>query len=236
MIQTLYIVLLAFVLFGGFLNYLVCRNISRIAKKEKWKKYFVYVLIVHLVFISIAMGNEIYAWVNLALVIMALSEIIRLMILRGKWITGLTGLVVLGAFAIPFVRFGFMDSETHFIVFFIVIVFDAFSQLIGQLFGRNTLWKWVSPNKTVEGVIGGFVFAFLVYETLSAFVIRSAPVEHVPAVFICIAALCGDLLASALKRFFGVKDYNNLLPGQGGFLDRFDSYIMAGAVIYILSV
>lgn len=111
-------------------------------------------------------------------------------------------------------------------LFLCVISFDAFSQFFGQLFGKHQLSKKISPNKTIEGSIGGvFICMF------TSYVVSGNPLT---GIFIAITALSGDLLASLIKRKAGIKDFSNLLPGQGGMLDRFDSFILSSVAYLIL--
>lgn len=105
-----------------------------------------------------------------------------------------------------------------------VLAFDAFSQLSGQLFGKHKLVPRISPNKTVEGFIGGMVFCILVSLLNNSLIEASAWQRVGMGVVTSFTALAGDLLASYHKRKLGIKDYSKLLPGQGGFLDRFDSF------------
>jgi phosphatidate cytidylyltransferase len=112
--------------------------------------------------------------------------------------------------------------------FFILLataIYDGYSQLFGRIFGKVKLAKNISPNKTIAGAVGGFgaclVFG-LTFKNTQPIVFLLPPL-----------ALAGDLFASALKRKAGVKDFSNILPYQGGFLDRFDSYLFTclGAII-----
>jgi len=113
------------------------------------------------------------------------------------------------------------------LVYVVVLTFDGFSQIVGQLIGKTKLSPRISPNKTVEGSIGGFFIA-----VATAYFIWDEPIQ---GGFMCLAALAGDLLASAYKRACSVKDYSKLIPGHGGVLDRFDSFIFAGASIWLLT-
>ena len=122
---------------------------------------------------------------------------------------------------------------------------DIWAYFIGVFFGKHKLCEKISPKKTVEGSIGGFVgsvvFLILTAELISRFALDVKGVNY--AEIIVLGMLCsvfaqlGDLSASVIKRQFGIKDYGHILPGHGGFMDRIDSIIfVAPMVYYFLSV
>jgi phosphatidate cytidylyltransferase len=144
-----------------------------------------------------------------------------------KKTTVITGLGLYLLIAFLFIVFAAMaDKKYQLLLYTTVLTFDGFSQLSGQLFGKTKLAPKISPGKTIEGLIGGLIFA-----TATAYFIWNEPLQ---GVIICVAALLGDLLASYYKRKCGVEDYSNLIPGHGGVLDRFDSLIFAGAVCVLI--
>ncbi len=119
-------------------------------------------------------------------------------------------------------------------VFLLIWSNDTFAYLIGKNFGKVKLLKHISPNKTVEGFIGGMVACFI-----AGFVIAQYFTELPLTKWLVIAGLVsvfgvlGDLIESMFKRQAGLKDSSNLIPGHGGFLDRFDSVIFAAPFIFI---
>ena len=124
---------------------------------------------------------------------------------------------------------------------------DVFAWGVGRRFGRHPLTPEISPKKTVEGAVGGLVGAAvstpvcafiswaIVYLTVSpeaaAYPMPSMPVLMLVALFAGVASQFGDLTASAVKRFCGIKDYGSFLPGHGGMMDRIDS-VLFGTVIW----
>lgn len=114
---------------------------------------------------------------------------------------------------------------------------DTAAYYSGKMFGKHKLCPEVSPKKTIEGSLGGLIGATLfsgIYGIIISNYTDVMPVIH----YFLIGALCGifgqfgDLVASSVKRYVGIKDYSNLIPGHGGILDRFDSIIFSGTVVF----
>lgn len=122
-------------------------------------------------------------------------------------------------------------------------VTDTFAYFCGMLFGRGGKHKLlpdVSPKKTVEGAVGGFVMATVITVLYGLFIglFTSAtpnyPLLILAGVLMSLFSMVGDLVASLVKRHYGIKDYSRLLPGHGGVLDRFDSNLAAAYILIIL--
>ncbi|MBT2654361.1 phosphatidate cytidylyltransferase [Bacillus sp. ISL-18] len=111
---------------------------------------------------------------------------------------------------------------------FIIWATDSGAYFVGKAMGKNKLWPEISPNKTVEGSLGGVVCAVIVGILFSLFS-TTIPVGLVTlmgiTVVLSVFGQIGDLVQSAFKRHFNVKDSGNILPGHGGILDRFDSLL-----------
>lgn len=113
---------------------------------------------------------------------------------------------------------------------------DAGAYFTGRRFGRNKLWPAISPNKTVEGAIGGIVLAIVVAVIFS---LASGGLLTIGRAILigtsaAVVGQMGDLVQSAYKRVYGIKDSGKLLPGHGGILDRCDSWIMVFPFVHIL--
>ena len=117
-------------------------------------------------------------------------------------------------------------------ILFTVLFTDSFCYFVGCKFGKHKLSPVISPNKTVEGSIGGSIACLIVAMFLGT--IFGVEWYHSLILGIIIAgfAQLGDLCESMIKRDAGVKDSSNVLPGHGGFLDRLDSYILTIPVVY----
>lgn len=110
---------------------------------------------------------------------------------------------------------------------------DTCALAFGRLFGRHQLCKTISPNKTWEGLAGGFCGTFLA-ATLFRFELSNVSVVAVVSLAVLIACMSpvGDLVVSIVKRHFNAQESGKLLPGHGGLLDRFDSLILAAPAFY----
>lgn len=120
---------------------------------------------------------------------------------------------------------------------------DVFAYFVGVKFGKHKMTPNLSPKKSWEGAIGGVVctlifmlFSLLLFEKVLAKQSFFLPVWFycITVVFISITSMFGDLMASLIKRYYGVKDYSNLIPGHGGIMDRFDSVLLASPTMFAL--
>lgn len=141
---------------------------------------------------------------------------------------------------LPFLVILWMNHSCYrpllFILFITVSAHDTGSYIIGNLLGRHKIAELISPGKTWEGFLGGYAFVcgalwFALWELG----------DHKPwwfilgfSLIICFTSLLGDLFESWLKRRAGVKDSGTILPGHGGFLDRFDGILFTVIFFYLL--
>jgi phosphatidate cytidylyltransferase len=134
-----------------------------------------------------------------------------------------------------FVEIGMMEHGFGYVVMYygLAEVNDSAAYLVGSTVGKHKIFPRLSPNKTVEGVLGGIGFTVLI-ALLGAFAVPhlSAWERVGGAVLIAVAGLSGDLFASRLKRRVGVKDYGEVVPTQGGVLDVYDAFIFVAPVFY----
>jgi phosphatidate cytidylyltransferase len=105
--------------------------------------------------------------------------------------------------------------------------------LVGSFIGKTPLSP-VSPKKTWEGTIGGAILAVLVVALIARFGFQTGWLYAIVIPFIgAVVGTVGDLLESKLKRMAGVKDSGSMMPGHGGFLDRFDSMLLATPAVWL---
>ena len=120
-----------------------------------------------------------------------------------------------------------MDSK-YYLLFFIILVssVDIFSYLFGKIFGSFRVVPKISPNKTVEGYLGGYISTIIIYIAFcKTFGISWLSFDIIYLSLLVLLAFSGDLYISLVKRTFEIKNTGNLLPGHGGLLDRLDSYL-----------
>ena len=113
-------------------------------------------------------------------------------------------------------------------------LFDTFAYIIGSNFGKTYIVKKISPNKTLEGLVGG-LFSSIILGSLIG--LSLVPKNYwIIIIFILggLSAFFGDLLISFFKRQTGVKDTGKILPGHGGILDRIDSHLLATPLLIII--
>jgi phosphatidate cytidylyltransferase len=126
-----------------------------------------------------------------------------------------------------FLIFGGIDVQ--FMIFGIIVLIwtsDTMAYLTGKAIGKHKLFPSVSPGKTIEGSLGAGVCSLLVGLGFAFFLGESYPKWIILALVVWILGTLGDLVESRLKRVQNVKDSGSILPGHGGFLDRFDSLVL----------
>ncbi|MFR1517529.1 MAG: phosphatidate cytidylyltransferase [Clostridia bacterium] len=140
-----------------------------------------------------------------------------------------------------FVKLRGLDGGAY--LFFLALIgavaTDTFAYFIGKAIGKRKLIEAISPHKTVAGSIAGFAGNIAVL-TIYGIVLwytgayQGLPLYHYPIIgaITGIVSQIGDLAASAIKRYAGIKDFGKIIPGHGGILDRIDSYLFAIPVVY----
>ncbi len=143
---------------------------------------------------------------------------------------------------VGFASFAYIRLLEHGLTWSLLIILliwftDSGAYFVGIRFGKNKLWPSISPNKTIEGAVGGVLLAILlgvVFEGIEPTVGFGKVI--VLAIIVAVVGQLGDLVQSAYKRHYGVKDSGTLLPGHGGILDRFDSMMIVFTVLVVLDI
>jgi phosphatidate cytidylyltransferase len=222
---------LSYFLLGGFGFYCINRKKDAEIARKSYTKFGVYFIIVNILFFSIVTNPIAFRYLSILIIGAGLAELFRLFQksgFRNKRFYFFS-FVVYGILSYGFFLLGALQKELILFSFIVLSIFDSFSQITGQLLGHRKLFPKVSPNKTLGGLIGGGIIAFG-----SSFLLYSLyPVSVAKSILLTVGvvffAFTGDLAASFYKRKFNAKDYNHIIPGHGGFLDRFDSLIASGA-------
>ncbi|MUK89881.1 phosphatidate cytidylyltransferase [Ornithinibacillus sp. L9] len=188
--------------------------------------------------------SEAFMWFNKTQFIMIFVMLLLsyTVLVKNKFTFDDTGFILLAAL---YVGTGFLFfHETRlenglapiFYVLLVVWATDTGAYFSGRSFGKRKLWPQISPNKTIEGAIGGILLAMVVgviYHLIF-------PMSYTIGIIIIVSILVsifgqiGDLVESAFKRHYDVKDSGNLLPGHGGILDRFDSLLFVFPMLHFI--
>jgi len=190
-------------------------------------------------------SRSIFEFAGVALFLSIFMTFISILFTKKEEVVNYLGKIFLSIIyiVVPFtlmVQIPFLHNKYSYIntiilgVFILIWVNDTFAFLVGKNFGKHKLLERVSPNKTIEGFIGGMIFTFISsYILATQFDSLSLVQWIVIAGIVSVFGVLGDLIESMFKRQAGVKDSSNFIPGHGGFLDRFDSVIFAAPFIFI---
>jgi phosphatidate cytidylyltransferase len=235
MLLTIYILILIYFSLGVLCFWLINRKSETSVARKSWVKLLSYFIIINLLFFSIVVNTLYFRILAVFIILVGCHELLSLFRMSGYRHKGFFVLsaILYSVLASGFYFFSGMDTGVILFTFLIISIFDGFSQITGQLLGHIKLFPSVSPGKTVEGLVGGALIAIL-SSVLAEELIDVRPLKAMwLGAGVVLFAFAGDSLSSFYKRRFGVKDFSNIIPGHGGFLDRFDSLIGGGAWVAI---
>lgn len=159
----------------------------------------------------------------------------------------LTLYITVSMWCILFTR-TFFKTEIMLLIFICAWSTDTFAYFSGRFFGKHKLIPHVSPNKTVEGAVGGVIGAIICCLIYLSILYKLAHTEFIVNIWHWVSYFAGvgliggifsqvgDLIASSIKRDAGIKDFGWIFPGHGGFMDRFDSVMFISPVIIIMLI
>lgn len=216
---------------GAIFIFLMTRRLDAERSKKQWTKFFTYLLLFNLIWNSVIYAHVFFLVLGYTLMIFCLLEWWKAIQERREKIWLMLGFILALA---GFWRFLYLPENEILYTFFIVILFDGASQISGQLLGKKSLLPRISPNKTVEGLLGGSVITLATVLLVKNQFSSGWTDLILVSLLVIFFAFAGDLLASCIKRRSGLDTFGNMLPGHGGFLDRFDSLILAGSAMFIV--
>lgn len=242
MIHAIYVIILIYFLFGGLGFYIINRKKDHVTARKSYLKFATYFLIINLLFFSITIHPVVFRYIGAFIVVGGFLELFKLFSKSGykRQVFFILSIIIFSILALGFILFTGLNQELILFSFLVLSIFDSFSQITGQLWGKRKIFPITSPNKTVGGLIGGSLVAIASGVLLNT--LYPGPFFKLAFMSAGIAffAFLGDIIASYYKRKYDAKDYNNLIPGHGGILDRFDSLIAGGAWVtlstYLLSI
>ena len=235
-VWIIYLIILGYYILGTVGIYFINRNKDPESRRRAWIKHVTYFFVTSLVFFSIAIEVALFRYLAVIIIIAGFLELTSLWVKSGNRHTlfFILSMLVLAALSAGFFLFSGMGQGLILFSFLILCIFDGFSQVTGQLLGKRKLFPEISPNKTVEGLIGGATVSVLSALVFRNIIPQDWPVAMLTATVVVLFAFVGDAEKSIYKRKYNVKDFSRLIPGHGGFLDRFDSLIAGGAGVALL--
>jgi len=146
----------------------------------------------------------------------------------------LMGMIYIGWFFSYFIFIRALTEHGAYLMFLMGTIWslDIIAYLFGKVFGKHKLWPSVSPKKSIEGAIAGFIFCIIAAGIFGHYAGFEMSHSLVLGAIIGVVAQFSDLVESLIKRDAGVKNSSEIVPGHGGVLDRMDSFIFTAPIFY----
>ena len=151
----------------------------------------------------------------------------------------LLGYIILPFIIISKIPFGIKGYNPKIIIGIFILIWtnDTFAYIVGKSIGKHKLYEKISPKKTIEGFLGGIIFALIASYLIATYYIEGKQtalnIWYGFALIVGVFGTIGDLIESKFKRIAHVKDSGNIMPGHGGILDRLDSVIFVAPFIFL---
>lgn len=184
--------------------------------------FYTFLMFLCLIFFSskITVNGLVFAYAGSMILTLSMSTLAYLMTCMGGWHAFYATISLIGSWSA-----------------------DTVAYFTGTYFGKHKLCPNISPKKTVEGAVGGglasvvfcvlcaVIFQFVVYKDIN----MNYPAVLVIGLYCSVVSVLGDLIFSAIKRECSIKDYGSIMPGHGGFVDRFDSVIFCVPFVFLIA-
>ncbi|WP_430785875.1 phosphatidate cytidylyltransferase [Virgibacillus flavescens] len=192
-------------------------------------------------------GGDIVGWFTKSEIIMMFALILLsyTVLVKNKFTFEDAGFIMLATVYVGMGFFYLIETRDYknleglvniFYVLLVIWATDSGAYFFGRAFGKKKLWPMISPNKTIEGALGGILLSVavgVVFNLLTPFPRAMLLVIGV-TILVSIFGQIGDLVESAFKRHYDVKDSGDILPGHGGLLDRFDSLLFVLPLLHFI--
>lgn len=204
--------------------------------KAKWTKFWVYIVIITLVS-SVLYYNNFFIKI-IFLTLLSFRSVYELWLIRNSLANKFVLLIPILIIIVSSLEILYLDKNVSLWIYATLFIFDGFSQIGGQLVKSPKITPTISNGKTLAGLIIGSSIALLAY--LQLFIKNNVHSDiffnSLCFILIIVGCFFGDLGASFIKRKVGIKDFNIILPGHGGVLDRFDSFYGCYFMYFIFQV
>ncbi len=226
-----------FLIFG-----IIC--IQELQRLIHFKNYWLYLIFISLVALFVFLKIPVYV-IGFLLALTIITELLLIrdlltiriipMFEKKKYLVSIFYLITAMFFLIMLPSYrGSYEPEIIAGAFLLIWTNDTFAYLTGKNFGKHKLLERISPKKTIEGFIGGFIFSLIAGYIISLYTPSlSLYTWIIISIIVSIFGTLGDLIQSKFKRQAGVKDSGSLMPGHGGLFDRLDSVIFASPFLYL---
>ena len=213
-------------LLGGIGMYVASRRVAPAERKARKLKFFSYFIITHAMLLCAFSGVAAFFPLLVVLLAAGFGELIAAARHRRRMFRStVAAFVVYGVSAAGALYYVLHTAPARIAyLYLIVCVLDAYSQIVGQFIGRHPLAPAISPAKTVEGAVGGTVAAMIAALICRELAGYSPLYSILWGGMAAGVGILADLAASKYKRLCSIRDYSMLLPGQGGVVDRFNSF------------
>jgi len=210
-----------------------CKIESLVLKAVSYAAFAACLYLMNLAFLPMAIVVIVACVLWFVLLVFTVTDVLDF--LHSKWFKLPIGIMVLSTAGWLIVEFQQLPKGALWLLCFLFSVWaaDVGAYFVGKKFGKTKLAPKVSPGKTVEGLLGGLGLVLLLFAPIlfSQFDASDASLLLATILFTAFVSVGGDLFESKLKRFAGLKDSSQILPGHGGILDRIDS-LLSGAPVF----